>query len=293
MIVLHMMLALAAAGQAAPEKAAPPAPAPEQVKAAAEPCPARQFETFVAIQVEGRTRRSRIRMCGTEGQSDADWIRTLKDGADKIVANERMTQDGKDQAVAAIEAEIARLLAEQQPPPPPPVTPLPAEAFVLTKPGAPRALPEPGLAATYSALPPLEPKAPVIDRPSAATTVGTSVLRAPLAKARLGLDCLTTADLGIGIGGPCRTIERDTILVVTAEEALAAGASLRLRRNGEVLSELALPAMPRGKDRRFKLPAKTCNGGFGRVEIEIARAPAGAPGVPQPIGSLGEYSLRC
>lgn len=292
MVVLQIMMGLAAAAQAAPEQVPPPAPAPEQVKAAAEPCPARQFETFVAIQVEGRTRRSRIRMCGTEGQSDADWIRTLKDGADKIAANETMTQDAKDQALAAIEAEIARLIAEQPQPPAQPATTLPAEAFVLTKPGASRALPEPGLAATYSALPPLEPKAPSTDRPFAAP-VGASVPRVPLAKARLGLDCLTTADLGIGIGGPCRTIERDTILVVTAEEALAAGASLRLRRNGEVLSELALPAMAKGKDRRFKLPAKTCNGGFGRVEIEIARAPAGAPGVPQPIGSLGQYALRC
>ena len=284
MMLMHMMLGLAAAAQAAPEQA-PPQPA----KATAEPCPARQFETVVAIEVEGRTRRSRIRMCGKEGQTDSEWLRTLQDGADRIAADPKMPQSAKDQALAAIAAEIARLA---------PVAPAPAPTPVLADIGDPFARPpsprppvklEPSLAATYSALPPLAPQAPAPAVPSASRPLPM----VPMVSLRLSLECMTPKDLGIGIAGQCLALERDTILLLRARDSLPAGGWLRFARDGDERARIALPAIARGKSAQFRLPAEVCENRRGQIELEIVRRPPGSTSAPGVVASLGDYQLRC
>lgn len=295
MLMLHLMLGLAVAAQPAPEASAADAAAEaaakqaaaEQAKIAAEHCKARQFETVISLEVNGKTRRSRIRMCGEVGQTDAQWIRTLQDGADKISANPKMPQAAKDQALAAIKAEIDKLtpkVAQTALPEVPGYSILPSVA-------PPQAKPDPAPAAAYSVLPPLEPKA----SPPAQVAVPAAVTAPPLvqlAKPRLSVECLTPGDLGTG--GQCLTIERDTLMTIRADDAVPAGTSLRFVRRGDTRAELELTQMRKGQTRRVKLPADVCaGGGGGRLDIEIARRPAAASAAPQMVGALGRFELRC
>ena len=50
---------------------------------------ARKFETTVEAVVDGKKRGSKVRLCGKEGQTDADWASTLKDAAKKVEAKRR------------------------------------------------------------------------------------------------------------------------------------------------------------------------------------------------------------
>lgn len=301
MLVLTMILALAAAAQAAPEApaadaeavAAAKAAAAEQARIAAEHCKARQFETVVTLDVNGKTRRSRIRMCGKEGQTDAEWIGTLQDGADKIAANRKMPQSAKDQALAAIKAEIDKLT---------PKAPAPALAdaggYSILPPLAPsplappRAKAEPAPLAAYSALPPLEPKAAAPAPVDVAAMVAVPPPLVKLPMPRLSVECLTPGDLGSG--GQCLTVERDTLMTIRAREPLPAGTSLRFVRGDDVRAEVALAQMAKGQSRRVKLPMDVCaGGGGGRLDVEIARRPGGATSAPQIVGALGQFELRC
>ena len=70
-----------------PTEEAAPEPAPE-LKALAEACTAHKFETIVIA--EGSRRGSKVKICGEEGQSDADWLNTLRDSARKTEADAAM-----------------------------------------------------------------------------------------------------------------------------------------------------------------------------------------------------------
>lgn len=289
MMILHMMLGLAAAIQAAPDAAgdgqAAMDRAAEAAKIAAEHCKARQFETVVKIEVDGKTRGSRIRMCGKVGQSDADWVRTLQDGADKIAANPKMPPTAKDQALAAIKAEIVKINGK----PPPPTATADMGGYSILPPLAPKqAQSQPSLEATYSVLPPLVPKPPAPVASAAASLAAPPAAR--LSAPRLRVECLTPGDLGDG--GECLMVERDTRMTVLARDAVPAGTSLRFSRRGETRAEVKLAQLRSGQARQLKLPIEVCaGGGGGRLDIDIVRTPAS--GAPQVVGSLGRYQLRC
>src|SRR5688572_24028595 len=58
-------------------------PSPE-AKAQVESCEAHKFETTVKLMTaEGKVRSSKVRLCGVEGQTDAQWAATLKDAVRK------------------------------------------------------------------------------------------------------------------------------------------------------------------------------------------------------------------
>src|SRR4029079_2333780 len=135
---------------AAPLVAAPPrketpkrpsAPAPEQKLI--QNCDAHKFETVVDTMVDGQPRKSKVKLCGVEGQSDAEWIGTLKDAIRKVEANKEMPGAQREQIVAAIKAEIGRLSIVE--PPVPPVKRQVAEQSL------------PSLSRDYAPLPPLPP----------------------------------------------------------------------------------------------------------------------------------------
>ena len=91
---------------AADEAAAAPAP---ELKALADSCSAHKFETIVTI--EGRRRGSKVKICGEPGQTDADWLNTLRDSVRKTEADAAMAPALRSQIVTALKAEIARLEA--------------------------------------------------------------------------------------------------------------------------------------------------------------------------------------
>src|SRR3954447_19771809 len=72
-------------------------------------CDAHKFETIVMATVDGKPHQSKVKLCGTRGQTDAAWINTLRDAIAKVKANGNMSQEMRDQIATAIDLELARL----------------------------------------------------------------------------------------------------------------------------------------------------------------------------------------
>src|SRR5438105_9186273 len=102
--------------------------APHKLRSVAKPaavpqlmqsCDAHKFETIVHAVVDGATHDSKVKLCGVEGQSDAEWINTLRDAIRKLDANKEMNPPVRDQIVTAIQLEISRLTIIGSGPPSP------------------------------------------------------------------------------------------------------------------------------------------------------------------------------
>jgi len=280
----------AAADPAAKE--APGAPS-GKLKTLLENCDAHKFETTVESVVDGKPHSSKVKMCGMEGQSDAEWIGTLKDAIEKLKANEKMRAATRDQIVKAIEAEIARLNAETA-----------RKAAAVELPAArSTAAPEP-FSNDYTVLPPLPAAPPPATKvlpttvPSANAANGASSVSSPklvppsstpiaspsLPAPRLTFSCISPEFPG---GGPCVTLTRDTLLTVKSGEALASGVALQFLRQGEERAEIALGSMRKGQSLRFEIPRPVCSGVVtSEVEISILRN-------GRAVASQGPFLLRC
>src|ERR1051325_234408 len=214
--MLFLALALAVAPAAAtPNEKADAAPA--AIQKLMENCDAHKFETVVEVTVEGQVKHSRVKLCGTEGQSDADWLRTLKDAVKKTTANEEMPKPVRDQIVTALTAEIDRLTGAASLPPPrssaktsaleglPALPPLPepkqAETAAVLPP--PRMVAPSSAANDYAARPPL-PTTPHPPPPVLAGAAGVAIRMLP--KPKLSFACFTP---GEGAEGPCTDFNGD------------------------------------------------------------------------------------
>jgi hypothetical protein len=278
--MLLLALALAAAQPSAleaAEKAAGKGPkdAPsQQMQSLVQNCDAHKFETVIELNAGGTVKHSRVKLCGTEGQSDADWIRTLKDAVAKTNANAQMPASARSQIVAAIGAEIARLEGKAAP----------VNTASLPP---PRSAPKTAALDEYGSLPPLPNNPP----PPVHVLPGGSAALPFLARPRMSFICFTPGELG---EGPCTDFARDTLLTVRADEDLPSGTSLRFVRSGESRADVELAQLRRGKSMRIPLPPEVCShAGGGRLEIRIVRSvpTAGAP--RQEVGDDGPYNLRC
>ena len=268
-----LLIAMPAAAQV--ETQDPPASEAQEgpgtkLKSLLQNCDAHKFETTVESVVDGKPHRSKVKMCGTEGQSDADWIRTLTDAIGKLDSNKDMPASTRNQIVTAINAEIGRLNTE-----------IAKKAAGSLPAGRAANSPEP-LSNDYSMLPPL-PSAPAptakVEPPSASSLLGESGTAAasgpapvepakveppappkaaqPLQKPRLAFTCISPE---FPAGGPCVTLTRDTILTVKSGEALRPGVSLQFVRRGEQRAEVALGSMRKGQALRLNLPRPVCSG---------------------------------
>jgi hypothetical protein len=261
-------------------------------------CEAHRFETIVRGTVGGKPRSSKVKLCGKTGQTDADWLNTLKDAIDKVKANDGMSATAKEQVIAALNVEIARLTpaVETSPAPPAEISPPPASivalpteispppATIVALPPARAASPSAGVPVEYSALPPLP--AP---KPAASIGVAAAAEPPPLPAPRMTFRCIATDRLGAE--GECDLLERNTLLTVRADEDLPGGTSLRFMRRGDDRGEIDLPALRTGQSRRFSLPPKLCAGVSGsRVQIEVVRANGKSS---QVVDTHGPYELRC
>lgn len=278
--MLLVALAVLAAQQSALEAAEraagkPVASAPsQQARTLLENCDAHKFETVIEVPAaDGSTKHSRMKLCGTEGQSDADWLKTLKDAIAKTSANQKMPPAIRSQIVTAINAEVARLEGKATP-----------AAAALPPPRAVQRTPALG---EYTALPPL-PDKPV---PPVHVLAGGSAGLPMLPKPRISFICSTPGEVG---EGPCTEFSRDTLLTVLAGEDLPGGTSLRFVRSGEAKADVKLAQLKRGRSMQMPLPLEVCRHAVGgSLEIRIVRSvpDAGAPG--QEVGEDGPYNLRC
>jgi hypothetical protein len=281
---LGLIAAVAATG-AVPKKKAPVPREPSAVaKTVVQNCEAHRFETTIQLTgPDGQPKRSKVRMCGTQGQSDAEWIATLKDAVKKTTGNTQLPEAAKEQIVAAVNAEIDRLSA-------PPSRELNDGAFAIRR--SPTSTETP-LSREYSALPPL-PTAPTIETPDllgANSTTGGSASAARVEalppSTRLTLRC---AAMGDPRPSPCDRLDSDTIFVLRADVASPDGVSLRFLRKGDVRWEQQLPPLKAGQSAMVHLPPAVC-AGVAHSRIEIEEQASGQQG-PK-IASLGQYELYC
>lgn len=276
--------ALAAAPSLAQEQAAP---ADEDAVSAEkqaflEACAARKFETTIQIVEDGAKLGKKVTLCGKVGQSDADWVATLKDAAAKTEANADMAPEVKGQIVTALNLEITRIESG-------PRTELEARTVTLPKPI--EAAPEVADRAQYSVLPAIpdaSKRAATTPRDPVKLTAGASNTPAlpPVKKPRLTIRCLSPGEAGGG--SICAALERDTLLTVRADEDLASAASLRFMRRGDAKGQIELAQLRQGQLVRSKLPSKLCAGvASSKVQIEVLA------GGGQVVDRLGPYRLHC
>lgn len=259
--------ATSAAAQEVLDEPALEEPASE-LKAIVDSCTAHKFETMIVVDGSGRGKR--VKICGVEGQSDADWLVTLRDSAAKTAADETMAEPIKDQIVAALTAEIERLEKSAVAVP---VTVVPVATIQL--PPQPMTVPE--ATPRYSQVPAMPP--PIGRKTDAATGNATP----PPPRLRLTLRCALPRETFAA----CSRLERATQLLVRADETLSAGTSLRFVRGGETRAELDLGALRKGESLREKLPGRVCSGVLrGRVEVQVLSKSRVAE-------TLGPFNLYC
>ena len=274
--VALLAFAAGADGAAVKKKAAANAELRAVAKPLAQDCEAHSFETTVQLTgPDGLPKRSKVHMCGTAGQSNADWIRTLKDAEAKTSKSPEIPQAAKEQIIAAVNAEIARLSM--------PALKLPAGTDIGRLPKAAAKAPEVPLSRDYDELPPL-PTASSVEPPHVLGPGGTfgPTLRLTVRCALVGDEDRPT---------DCDSIDRDTVMVLRADEAFPSGLDVRFVRNGDSRAEVALPPMKSGQTASLRLPPAVC-AGVVRSRIEIQALGAGAPS-GSPAGRVGEYDLRC
>lgn len=284
--------AIAAAASAAPaDDTAPPASEGRQL---VENCDAHKFETVVSDEVDGKPHQSKVKLCGKEGQSESEWIATLRDAVEKLNANTEMRASMRDQIASALKAEIARLELKSAKafaanpaagksnaldgiaPLPPLPQPKSAQTSILPP---PRTAP-PAPKRDYAALPPI-PAKPVA--PPRVLPGGAASLAAVLPRPRMSFICYNPGQAE----GPCTGFNRDTLITIRAGEDLPADTSLRFVRDGDPQADVQLAQLKKGKSVRMKLPADVCYRVVGgKLELRIVRS-------GQEVGRDGPYNLNC
>lgn len=295
---MPILFALALGAAAAPAAAEPPADGPGAAQKLVEDCSAHRFETTIKGMSNGKPRESKVKLCGTPGQTDAQWIATLKDATAKVAANPKMPAGAKQQIITAVNAEIVRLGA---------VPAAGGAPALLNAPGLAKSTPLPAprrspsvAAPQYSALPAFPPPpaanpAPAIGGAApafgGAATVAAAAYAPPLPRPRLSLTCFSDGDLAAG--GPCFKFDRSTRITVRAGEPLK-DTLLRFVRDGEERADYPLPPLTRGRSASFTLPREVCARAVGgNLSIRIVRGPAGKPQLAQVVATEGPYNLTC
>jgi len=299
--ITFMSAALCLGGAAAvaiaapqPKKAAPGGNAPNaQARQLLQNCDAHKFETVVHVVVDGQPQDSKVKLCGKDGQSDAEWIGTLKDAVAKLNANKEMPTAMRDQIIAALSVEIARLENPQAPPPrqSADATPTfdglaPLPGIGQSTPGGSSPLPPPREVASsaqqdeYAGLPPL-PTTPTAPTRVSGLAAGASLV--PLPMPRMSFTCFDAGQTD----GPCTGFTRDTLLTVHAGEDIPAGTSLRFVRDGDPKADVNLAQLKKGRSIRLGVPTDVClHAVGGKLELQVVRG-------GQPVGSEGPFNLQC
>jgi hypothetical protein len=267
------------------------APAVGQETAPAESlqdCSAHKFETVVERIVDGEPQQSRVKLCGKTGQSDADWIGTLEDAIAKLRANDEMPAETRSKIIAALHAEIARLM-----------NPSAASATTGAPPLTPRAAPRPrDFRDDYTKLPALPPpvtSVPVAPPPvvtgQAPTAGATPVAAAPAsvtpAATAPSLDFICYVPGDMAGPAPCLDFQRDTLITIRAKSDVPAGTQLHFARNGDDRAKIEIGPLKRGRSVRVPFPIAVCAGvGDGRLTIAVWNG-------ARPARTEGPFPLRC
>lgn len=239
---------------------------------------------------------SRVTLCSIKGATSADLVRMFDSAVDALSKNMKMAPEKRMDLIAQI-----KLKADEYRPAG--AAPVAGSAVRTGSAIATVAPPKPVIALEappeYTSLPPLPPPLPPVTTTAAAsasipglTTRPRASPRVPLLSGpRLTIECVKVEELGGA--GPCSVIERETQVVVRADEAVPAQTTLRFVRRGDMRAEVELAQLSRGKSMQLALPDEVCTGvNNSRVEIQVVRR-AGANSEGQVVDSLGPYLLHC
>jgi hypothetical protein len=237
---------------------------------------------------------ARVTLCSIKGATDADLVKMFDSAAAALSKNMKMAPEKRLDLVAQIKSKADALR---------PAGTAPAAAAAIAAPtSVADAAPTPPVRSAdrppeYTSLPPLPPPLPAmtttVAAASASRTAGAKTLPAspPLSRPRLQIECVKVDDLGGS--GPCSVIERETQVVVRADDAVPAETWLRFVRRGDTRAEVELAQLTRGKSVQLALPDEVCAGvNNSRVEIQVVRR-AKPDSQGQVVDSLGPYLLHC
>lgn len=241
-------------------------------------CARHRFEATIRVDgPDGKPQDQTVRMCGIKGETDAEWIETLKDAVRKTAASSQMPAAAKQQIISAVNSEIGRLsIGGLDLPRGADISKLPRTATNRISEAAP-------LSRDYSPLPPL-PTVSSVPPPHVLAPSG-----AIAEDSHLTLRCALLGDEDRS--DACETIDKDTVLIVRADEAYPRGVAMRFLRHGDSRAEVDLPAMSAGETRKVRVPAALCNGVV-RSTVEIDALGANGPRGVLP-AKVGDYDLRC
>jgi hypothetical protein len=310
--VAALGLSVAATSATHPKKGSPADAGKGRAQQLLQNCDAHKFETVVQEMVDGQPHQSKVKLCGKEGQSEKQWIGTLKDAVAKLETNSQMPAAVKNQIITALNREILRLAGGGSSQAAGADNPVGGSQFAgLEKlrsaksgsssiaqpmseyPALPpipetssSALPPPRLinrapVNEYAALPPL----PTAPPPPTRVLGGAGTSSFPLLPApKMSFSCHIQGEV---IEGPCTGFTRDTLLTVHADEDLPSGTSLRFVRDGDPKADVALAALKRGRSVELAFPADVCRHVVGgKLELRVVRS-------GQEVNSDGPYNLSC
>jgi hypothetical protein len=239
---------------------------------------------------------TRITLCGPKDGTSSDLVKMFDSAVTALSRNTKLATEKRADLIAQI-----RLKAEQYRPAGSAAPPAPAltVAPAITDLAPPKATGPVERPPEYASLPPLPPPLPIGTPVAGASTGGAAFSAAGpksppvprLSAPRLAIECVNLQDLGGA--GDCSLIERETQVVVRAQDAVPALTALRFVRRGETRAEVELAQLSRGKSTQFALPGEVCSGvSSSRVEIQVVRR-ASSNSAGQVVDSLGPYLLHC
>lgn len=279
-IAAAMTLALASSVAVAQEQPAPSEPPP----------PSCEGQRFV-FEAGVKPHVTRVTLCSKKDATDADLVKMFESAAAALEKNTGLNPERRGDLIAQFKLKAAEYRSASVSS----IAGLPSgNALAVNPPPKVTTTAEPP--SEYSSLPPLPPPLPAEAAPArtASLSAAASATVPPvpsLPKPRLTIECAELDDLAGA--GPCGIIQRETHVVVRADEALPAQTALRFVRRGDTRAEVELAQLSRGKSMQFALPSEVCAGvGTSKVEIEVVRR-AGANTLGQVVDSMGPYLLQC
>ena len=250
----------------------------QQAEAALAKCGIRRFEASAEGLIDGKKRRTSIRLCATDSESDAEWLAKLEKSAVQVEAQPRLPDNVKSKLLAELRTEIEQVKVRRPS--------IGAISYSLPKSEVAVPLPrevesraaerEPAIVA----LPPLPPRV-------SGAAAATSAVTMPTPK--LSIRCHAPGLPPAGV--QCDYLTTDTVLVVSALDALPANSILRFRRvSGGPQEDVALPrGLVKGAAIRVKVPKPICARVF-RTEFDIAVVTASGSSVAD---LHGPFATRC
>ena len=244
---------------------------------------------------------TRVTLCSIKGATSNDLVRMFDSAVAALSKNMQMPQEKRDDLITQIKSKADALRPKGETATAaasatiPDIT-IPKSTASATTAIADITLPKRTIPvepqAEYTSLPPLPPPLPPATATASAGASGRAARRLPsLSKPSLTIECTTVEDLGGA--EPCLIIERETEVVVRADEKVPAQTALRFVRRGDTRAEVELAELSRGKSMKFALPEEVCRGvSSSRVEIQVVRR-AASNSAGEVVDSMGPYLLHC